>query len=386
MISHSRVLAPCLHDAEPVLTLSPPSSPSPSPSPPFSSSFLPTSSGSHRRRSFSIDGPQRIPCENGGIRCGRNGGKVAAGARIVAKGLCWRHVSSFARFGSSHSDLMAWQWPQRRRGRKCERAEKEEAEEEEGGGRYGATARGGGFGRTTRPARASASPSSASATATTATEFNSRQMLVFVPPHPLIKHWIAVLRNEATPPTIFRGALAELGRLLVYEATRDWMPLVDMQIQTPLGEADVSFVDPSQPIKLVPILRAGVVMLEEASSLLPASQTYHVGYNRDDQSLLPSLYLNRLPETFPEDSRVMVVDPLIATGGTLEATIEELRARGVDTRLMRVITAVCCPTGLQKLTKYEGLRIYAGIIDPELNSRGMIVPGIGDAGDRSFGT
>ncbi|MQL90877.1 hypothetical protein Taro_023481 [Colocasia esculenta] len=140
------------------------------------------------------------------------------------------------------------------------------------------------------------------------------RMLVFVPPHPLIKHWVSVLRNEETPCAIFKSAMAELGRLLIYEASRDWLPTISGEIQTPMDVASVEFIDPREPVLLVPILRAGLALVEHASSILPATKTYHLGLRRDESTLHPSIYLNNLPDKFPEGCRVFVVDPMLATG------------------------------------------------------------------------
>jgi len=108
---------------------------------------------------------------------------------------------------------------------------------------------------------------------------------VYVPPHPLVKHWLAIARNAATPPPLFRSACAELGRVLIYEAVREFLPTLEGQVDTPVGPADVEFVDPTKPIKVVPILRAGLVLLEQAGTVLPCSETYHVGYVRDEVTL-----------------------------------------------------------------------------------------------------
>ncbi|KAK4419025.1 Uracil phosphoribosyltransferase [Sesamum alatum] len=205
------------------------------------------------------------------------------------------------------------------------------------------------------------------------------RMLVFVPPHPLIKHWVSVLRNEQTPCPIFKNAMAELGRLLMYEASRDWLPTITGEIQSPMGVASVEFVDPREPIAIVPILRAGLALAEHASSILPATKTYHLGISRDEETLQPTVYLNKLPEKFPEGSRVFIVDPMLATGGTVVAALELIKDRG--------ISAVAAPPALKKLSeKFPGLHVYAGILDPTVNEKGFIIPGLGDAGDRSFGT
>lgn len=212
-------------------------------------------------------------------------------------------------------------------------------------------------------------------------------MLVYVPPHPLIKHWLSVLRNEMSPTSIFRSALAELGRFLIYEAARDWLLTVKGEVQTPCGVANVEFIDPREPVRVVPILRAGLVLVEHVSSVLPTTQTYHIGFVRDETTLQPTLYLNKLPDKFPDGVRVLVADPMLATGGTLIATIDLLKQRNVDHRLIRVVSAAAAPPALDQLSKkFPGLRVYTGTVDEVVTERGDIVPGIGDAGDRSYGT
>ncbi|KAF4401647.1 hypothetical protein G4B88_001841 [Cannabis sativa] len=215
---------------------------------------------------------------------------------------------------------------------------------------------------------------------------SEERMLVYVPPHPLIKHWVSVLRNEQTPSPIFRNAMAELGRLLMYEAARDWLPTVVGEIQTPMDVATVEFIDPREPVAVIPILRAGLALAEHASSILPATKTYHLGIIRDEETLQPSIYLNKLPEKFPEDSRVFVVDPMLATGGTIVAALNLIKECGVENNQIKVISAIAAPPALQKLSEtFPGLQVYTGIIDPTVDDKGYIIPGLGDAGDRSFG-
>jgi len=212
-------------------------------------------------------------------------------------------------------------------------------------------------------------------------------MLVIVPPHPLVQHFMTILRNKDTPTGSFRQCMSELGRILIYEAMRDWVPTVDFQVETPCGTADATMIDPSNPIKLVPILRAGLVPLEQAATVLPVTETYHLGYVRDEETLECSMYLNKLPEKFPPDSKIIVSDPMIATGGTMIAALKELISRGAEVENIRVIGIVAAPPALTKLGDlFPGLRIYLAMIDPELNDVGYIVPGLGDAGDRCFGT
>ncbi|KAJ6331620.1 hypothetical protein OIU76_010077 [Salix suchowensis] len=187
-------------------------------------------------------------------------------------------------------------------------------------------------------------------------------------------------------PMIFRNAMAEIGRLLMYEASRDWLPMVTGEIQSPMGVASVEFIDPREPVAVIPILRAGLALAEHASSILPATKTYHLGISRDEETLQPTIYLNKLPDTFPEGSRVFVVDPMLATGGTIVASLQLIKERGVENQQIKVISAVAAPPALQKLSeKFPGLHVYTGIIDPTVNDKGFIIPGLGDAGDRSFG-
>jgi len=225
-------------------------------------------------------------------------------------------------------------------------------------------------------------------------DFNQRfhssmvlQLRVYVPPHPLIKHWLAVARDEATPSVLFRSAMTELGRWLTYEATRDWLPTLETTVQTPLASCAATFVNPEVPVAVVPILRAGLSLLEGAQTLLPLASIYHIGLVRDEETLEPKCYLNRLPEKFDPQTRVLVTEPMLATGGTSVAVMAELTRRGVDPGLVRIISVVTAPPALQKLSaSYPALTVYAAAIDEGLNSRGFIVPGLGDAGDRTFGT
>ena len=216
---------------------------------------------------------------------------------------------------------------------------------------------------------------------------STNQMLVFVPPHPLINHWLAVARNVQTPPPIFRSTLAEIGRLLIYECARDWLPTIQGVVEGPMANANVEMVDTSQPIAVVPILRAGLVLLEEAKTVLPATNTYHLGFVRDETTLEAKMYLNKLPTKFVEGQRILISDPMLATGGTMVKAIDECVARGADVKNIRVVCVVTCPPALTVLSdKYPGLRLYAAMIDEELNDDGYIMPGLGDAGDRAFGT
>lgn len=213
------------------------------------------------------------------------------------------------------------------------------------------------------------------------------QLHVYVPPHPLIKHWLGVARDGATPSTLFKSAMTELGRWLTYEAIRDWLPLVETEVQTPLAPCPATFINPETPIAVVPILRAGLSLLDGAQSLLPLASTYHIGVVRNEETLEPSVYLNKFPPQFKPETRVLITEPMLATGGTIMTVMQELTQRGIDPAQVRIISVVTAPAALQKLNNaYPKLVVYTAAIDEHLNDRGYIVPGLGDAGDRTFGT
>ncbi|NEP09267.1 MAG: uracil phosphoribosyltransferase [Symploca sp. SIO1A3] len=213
------------------------------------------------------------------------------------------------------------------------------------------------------------------------------QLRVYVPPHPLIKHWLGVARDVATPSPLFKTAIKELGRWLTYEAVRDWLPTEEMVIQTPLAPCTVTIVNPEKPLVVIPILRAGLGLLEGAQTLLPLASIYHLGIVRNEETLEASCYLNKLPQQFDPQTRILITDPMLATGNSMMVAMAELTKRGVDAAMIRIVSVVAAPPALKKLgTDYPGLNIYTAMIDEELNSQGYIVPGLGDAGDRIFGT
>ncbi|KQK06842.1 uracil phosphoribosyltransferase [Brachypodium distachyon] len=210
---------------------------------------------------------------------------------------------------------------------------------------------------------------------------------VVVPPHPLINHWVSVLRDQDTPTHAFRSAMGELGRLLAYEATRDWLPTAIREIQTPMGKAVVKSVNPVEPIMIVPILRAGLALAELMTSIFPSTRTFHLGMARDEMTLQPSVYLNRLPDRFPKGCHILLVDPMLATGGTVAAAVDLLKEHGAEISQIKIISAVAAPPALKKLNeRFPGICVYTGAMDQTVNEKGFIVPGLGDAGDRSYGT
>ena len=213
------------------------------------------------------------------------------------------------------------------------------------------------------------------------------QLRVYVPEHPLIKHWLSVARDANTPPVLFKSAMSELGRWLTYEAVRNWLPTLDTVVQTPITECSATFVNPEMPIGIVPIVRAGLVLLDEVQKVLPVAAVYHLGLARDEATLEPTCYLNKLPPRFAPQTRIMILEPMLATGGSIMVAMKEITSRGVAPELIRIVSIVAAPPALRQLSEnYPGLEIYTAIIDEGLNSKGYIVPGLGDAGDRSFNT
>ncbi|MEO0540911.1 MAG: uracil phosphoribosyltransferase [Cyanobacteria bacterium P01_A01_bin.105] len=213
------------------------------------------------------------------------------------------------------------------------------------------------------------------------------QLRVYVPPHPLIKHWLGVVRDAATPSAVFRSAMVELGRWLTYEAAREWLPTVDTVVATPLADCPATFVDAEVPIAVIPILRAGLALMSGIESALPTASIYHLGFARNEETLAATCYVNKLPETFPPNTRIIISEPMLATGGTMLATMKELTERGVDVAMVRVISVVVSPVALKKLADaYPEITIYTATIDEILDDNGFIVPGLGDAGDRTFAT
>ena len=213
------------------------------------------------------------------------------------------------------------------------------------------------------------------------------QLHVYVPPHPLIKHWLAMSRSASTPSVLFRTAMKELGRWLTYEAVRDWLPTEDVTVQTPLANCAATTIATDVSIIALPILRAGLALLDGALEVLPNVSIYHVGMARDEETLEPNCYLNKLPEKLNPQTRILITDPMLSTGGTMVATLKELTQRGIDPGLIRIVSVVAAPPALKQIGEnYPSLVIYSAAIDEQLDDRGFIVPGLGDAGDRAFGT
>jgi uracil phosphoribosyltransferase len=204
---------------------------------------------------------------------------------------------------------------------------------------------------------------------------------VFSSDHPLVAHKLTRLRNKNTDPKKFRELVREMAGLLAYEATAD-LALVERKVETPLAMVNGSEL--REKIGLVPILRAGLGMVEGIWELMPTSEVWHIGLYRDEKTLKPVEYYNKLPIE-PTVSVCLILDPMLATGGSAVATTDILKRWGV--KKIKFVGLIGAPEGIQNMqTHHPDVPIYLAAIDDHLNERGYIVPGLGDAGDRQFGT
>jgi len=205
---------------------------------------------------------------------------------------------------------------------------------------------------------------------------------VVITDHPLIQHKLSILRDKNTNCRDFRDTVKEISMLMCFEATRD-LPLEQREVETPVAPAICDVVS-DQKLMIVPILRAGLGMADGMLELLPAAKVGHVGMSRDPDTLEPTAYYSKLPVDAAERDAI-VVDPMLATGGSAVGAIKLLRDAGV--RRIKLVVIIAVPEGIKKvLDAYPEIDIYAAAQDPGLNIHGYIVPGLGDAGDRIFGT
>ncbi len=204
---------------------------------------------------------------------------------------------------------------------------------------------------------------------------------VFPSSHPLVAHKLTKMRNIETQPKKFRELIREIGALLTYEATADLLTM-PKTVETPMGRAEG--VEIKEKVGLVPILRAGLGMVEGVWELLPNAEVWHIGLYRDEETLQPVEYYNKLP-TEPTVSVCLVLDPMLATGGSATATVDILKRWGV--KKIKFVAILAAPEGIATLqAAHPDVPIHVGTIDSHLNEIGYIVPGLGDAGDRQFGT
>ncbi len=206
-------------------------------------------------------------------------------------------------------------------------------------------------------------------------------MTVHISKHPLVAHKLTRIRDQSTDPKKFRELIREIAALLAYEATQD-LELESMRVTTPLQETAGSNL--AEKIGLVPILRAGLGMVEGIWGLMPSAEVWHIGLYRDEETFRPVEYYNKLPVE-PTVSVCLVLDPMLATGGSATATVDILKRWGV--KRIKFVGLIGAPEGIAVMEeKHPDVPIYLAAVDDHLNDRAYIVPGLGDAGDRQFGT
>jgi uracil phosphoribosyltransferase len=201
--------------------------------------------------------------------------------------------------------------------------------------------------------------------------------------HPLIQHKLSMMRDKATPTTLFRQLLKEIALLMGYELTRN-LPMTTQRIETPITAMDAPVIM-GKKIAIVPILRAGLGMADGLMELVPAARMGHVGLYRDHETKRPVEYFVKLPE--PEGRIFILVDPMLATGHSAAAAIDTLNKRGVSDDNIRLMSLVAAPEGVKVVQEaHPEVPIFVASLDSHLNENAYIVPGLGDAGDRLFGT
>ena len=205
---------------------------------------------------------------------------------------------------------------------------------------------------------------------------------IFVMDHPLIQHKLTILRDKHTGTKQFRELVNEVATLICYEATRDW-PLKDVEIETPMQKAVTKEIA-GKKVALVPILRAGLGMVDGMLNLVPSAKVSHIGLYRDHETLQPVEYYNKLPGDI-EERDVMILDPMLATGGSAIDAIGIVKRS--NPKSIKFLCIIAAPEGLKALHEaHPDVAIYCAAVDEKLNENGYILPGLGDAGDRIFGT
>ena len=200
--------------------------------------------------------------------------------------------------------------------------------------------------------------------------------------HPLILHKLSILRNKNTSSKDFRALISEIATLMCYEATRD-LPVEEIEIETPICKTKVKHIA-GKKMAIVPILRAGLGMVEGISALVPAARIGHIGLYRDEETLKPVEYYCKLPKDIGERD-VFVVDPMLATGGSAIDAVSQIKLR--NPRSIKFMCIIAAPEGIEAFSKtHPDVPVYCAALDEKLNEKGYIVPGLGDAGDRIFGT
>ena len=205
---------------------------------------------------------------------------------------------------------------------------------------------------------------------------------VFVFDHPLIQHKVSLLRDKNTNTKEFRELVSEIAMLMGYEVTRN-LPLKEVEIETPIGIAKTNIIS-GKKLGIVPILRAGLGMVDGMLKLVPMAKVGHIGLYRDPETLQPVEYYCKLPVD-AQEREIVVVDPMLATGGSASAAIQFIKGRGVKN--IKLMCLIAAKKGIERMTNdHPDVEIYCAAVDEVLNDHAYIVPGLGDAGDRLFGT
>ena len=205
---------------------------------------------------------------------------------------------------------------------------------------------------------------------------------VHVMDHPLVAHKLTIMRDKNTSVKDFRELVSEIGMLITYEATRD-LPLTDKEIETPICKTTVPTLA-GKKFAVVPILRAGLGLVDGVLRMVPSARVGHIGMYRDEETLQPHVYFAKMPTDIAERD-IIIVDPMLATGGSAVEAITEMKNRGCKN--IKLMVLVAAPEGIKAVQEaHADVHIYCGAVDQCLNDHGYIVPGLGDAGDRIFGT
>lgn len=205
---------------------------------------------------------------------------------------------------------------------------------------------------------------------------------VVIMDHPLIQHKISLLRDKNTGSKEFRELISEVAMLMCYEATRD-LPLKEIEVETPISTARTNILA-GRKLAFVPILRAGIGMMDGITRLMPAAKVGHIGLYRDENILEPIFYYNKMPKDISLRD-VIVLDPMLATGGTAIAAIEKIKQYSPNS--IKFMCIIAAPEGISALSQaHPEVQVYCAALDKKINEKGYIVPGVGDAGDRIFGT
>ena len=207
---------------------------------------------------------------------------------------------------------------------------------------------------------------------------------IFIPNHPILSHNLSLLRDKHTPREIFLAAFQRASSILIQEGFK-FLPLINKEIETPLTLTTVQKIDEDYTYIIAPILRAGLAFTETAVSLLPQAHVLHIGMYRDEETKEPVWYYDKTPSNFSEKTKIFILDPMLATGGSAIETIKLFKEKDIKEEDIIFISLLSAPEGIQNVQNlFPNIKIITGSIDNHLNDKAYIVPGLGDAGDRYF--